>query len=362
MPEAAVVLSIRQRPLRARRNFIAYFGLQAIDICARYLGHDDPRLETIEVPSLGLQLGPFFIGALWLKRTRRATPGGSRPGTVCGRRGYGSVSGCAGSGAGPLAAPPTLAARQRSSRSWPVHFPAGAARGTAGRPPAYRFPPAAPTSFGQRPALRAVATGAVGMVRDELLIGLRRRPAPSASPPFTTVSGQREQRDCTSVTRLREDTVMIRTDDRLIVNAEFSGAPCLKNQTPTFRPPACPPPSSPRAPRWDVDAGALMVSGHVQGNGRIGGTLSVSKSAHWEGDISPARRCRRQGDGQDRRGQAGGQRASVVFRRDRAKIPAIANGACIEGEVTVTSGKPSSFDEKRTSEATPLISCSCSGC
>ena len=32
--------------------------------------------------------------------------------------------------------------------------------------------------------------------------------------------------------------------------------------------------------------GPLMVSGHVQGNGKIGGTLSVGKSAHWEGDIS----------------------------------------------------------------------------
>ncbi len=42
--------------------------------------------------------------------------------------------------------------------------------------------------------------------------------------------------------------------------------------------------------------GPLMVSGHVRGDGKIGGTLSVGKSAHWEGDImrppgsaSPAR-------------------------------------------------------------------------
>jgi len=32
--------------------------------------------------------------------------------------------------------------------------------------------------------------------------------------------------------------------------------------------------------------GPLMVSGHVRGNGKVGGTLSVSKSAHWDGDIS----------------------------------------------------------------------------
>ena len=37
----------------------------------------------------------------------------------------------------------------------------------------------------------------------------------------------------------------------------------------------------------DVETqGPLMVSGRVQGNGRIGGTLSVSKSARWQGDIS----------------------------------------------------------------------------
>src|SRR4029450_1303725 len=35
-----------------------------------------------------------------------------------------------------------------------------------------------------------------------------------------------------------------------------------------------------------VTQGPLMVSGQVQGNGRIGGPPSVSKSAHWEGDIS----------------------------------------------------------------------------
>ena len=35
-----------------------------------------------------------------------------------------------------------------------------------------------------------------------------------------------------------------------------------------------------------VTQGPLMVSGHVRGNGRVGGTLSMSKSAQWEGDIS----------------------------------------------------------------------------
>ena len=93
-----------------------------------------------------------------------------------------------------------------------------------------------------------------------------------------------------------------------------------------------------------------MVSGHVQGNGKIGGTLSVGKSAHWEGDISA------------RQAVLAGQVIGKIVVEDKleisasavitgeivAKILAIANGARIEGEVTVTSGKPIlKFEEKR---------------
>ena len=98
--------------------------------------------------------------------------------------------------------------------------------------------------------------------------------------------------------------------------------------------------------------GPLMVSGHVQGNGKIGGTLSVSKSAHWEGDISA------------RQAVLAGKVTGKVIIEDKlevsssavitgeivAKVLAIANGARIEGEVTVTSGTPiMKFEEKRTS-------------
>src|SRR4051812_23575914 len=103
----------------------------------------------------------------------------------------------------------------------------------------------------------------------------------------------------------------------------------------------------------DVETrGPLMVSGYVQGNGRIGGTLSVSKSAHWEGDITA------------RQAVLAGKVTGKIVIEDKleisssaviqgeivAKILAIANGARIEGEVTVTSGKPiMKFEEKRTS-------------
>jgi cytoskeletal protein CcmA (bactofilin family) len=101
----------------------------------------------------------------------------------------------------------------------------------------------------------------------------------------------------------------------------------------------------------DVETrGPLMVSGRVQGNGRIGGTLSVSKSAHWQGDISA------------RQAVLAGHVIGKIVIEDKleisasaviqgeivAKILAIANGARIEGEVTVTSGKPIvKFEEKR---------------
>lgn len=103
----------------------------------------------------------------------------------------------------------------------------------------------------------------------------------------------------------------------------------------------------------DVETrGPLMVSGQVKGNGRIGGTLSVGKSAHWEGDITA------------RQAVLAGRVTGKIVVEDKleisssaviegeivAKILAIANGARILGEVTVTSGKPIlKFEEKRAS-------------
>jgi cytoskeletal protein CcmA (bactofilin family) len=96
--------------------------------------------------------------------------------------------------------------------------------------------------------------------------------------------------------------------------------------------------------------GPLMVSGRVRGDGRIGGTLSVSKSAEWQGDI------------QARSAVLAGRITGKIVVEDKleisasaviqgeivAKVLAIANGARIEGEVTVTSGKAIvKFDEKR---------------
>jgi cytoskeletal protein CcmA (bactofilin family) len=103
----------------------------------------------------------------------------------------------------------------------------------------------------------------------------------------------------------------------------------------------------------DVETrGPLMVSGHVRGNGRIGGTLSVSKNAHWEGDII-ARQAVLAGKVTGKimiEDKLEISSSAVILGEIVAKVLAIANGARIEGEVTVTSGKPIlKFEEKRAS-------------
>jgi cytoskeletal protein CcmA (bactofilin family) len=98
--------------------------------------------------------------------------------------------------------------------------------------------------------------------------------------------------------------------------------------------------------------GPLMVSGKVRGNGKIGGTLSVGKNAHWEGDISSrqaviAGRVVGRIEVEDKLEISA---SAVISGEIVAKILAIANGARIEGEVTVTSGKPIlKFEERRAS-------------
>lgn len=99
--------------------------------------------------------------------------------------------------------------------------------------------------------------------------------------------------------------------------------------------------------------GPLMVSGHIQGNGKVGGTLSMSKSAAWQGDIS-AKQAVLAGRVTGRvvvEDKLEVSASAVITGEIVAKVLAIANGARIEGEVTVTSGKAIlKFDEKRTAE------------
>ena len=96
--------------------------------------------------------------------------------------------------------------------------------------------------------------------------------------------------------------------------------------------------------------GALLVNGVVQGNGRIGGEISISSDAQWEGDVR-ANSAVIAGTvigniTVDDKLEIG---ASARLRgRVSAKRIAIALGAQVEGEITCTSAEAIiEFTEKR---------------
>jgi cytoskeletal protein CcmA (bactofilin family) len=105
----------------------------------------------------------------------------------------------------------------------------------------------------------------------------------------------------------------------------------------------------------DVEtAGALMIGGHVIGDGRIGGELSIGPDAHWEGNVYAHRAVVA--------GKITGSivvsekieiAATAVIRgRVSASHIAMALGATIDGEVAVTGTEPIvEFEERRTVDA-----------
>jgi cytoskeletal protein CcmA (bactofilin family) len=103
--------------------------------------------------------------------------------------------------------------------------------------------------------------------------------------------------------------------------------------------------------RGDIVApGAVMLSGSVRGDGDIGGTLSIGREAHWEGQVR-ARSAVIAGKltgsvAVTDRLEVGA--AAVIKGQVSAKSLAIARGAVIEGDILVTSGEPIvQFEEKR---------------
>ena len=97
--------------------------------------------------------------------------------------------------------------------------------------------------------------------------------------------------------------------------------------------------------------GALMIGCHVRGDGNIGGELQISAEAHWEGDVHALSAV-----------VAGRITGSILVRR-RIEIAAsavihgsvtagsiaMARGATIDGEVTITGDQPMvEFEEKRS--------------
>lgn len=106
--------------------------------------------------------------------------------------------------------------------------------------------------------------------------------------------------------------------------------------------------------RGDIVApGAVMLSGAIRGDGDIGGTLSISRDAHWEGQVR-ARSAVIAGTLTGRievAEQLELGAAAVIRGQVVARTLAIARGAVIEGEILVVSGEPIvRFEEKRAAE------------
>lgn len=98
-------------------------------------------------------------------------------------------------------------------------------------------------------------------------------------------------------------------------------------------------------------AGPLVVCGTIRGDGRVGGALSMAVCAQWEGEvhahaavISGRIRGKLVVEQKLEVGSTAVIQADIV-----ARSIAIAKGAVIDGEVTVTSGQPIiQFEEKRS--------------
>ncbi len=101
----------------------------------------------------------------------------------------------------------------------------------------------------------------------------------------------------------------------------------------------------------DVEtAGALMVGGEVIGDGHIGGELSISAGAHWQGQLLAQRAliAGRLTGGITVTDRIEIAASAVILGRVTARMIAMARGATIDGEVTVTGSEPIvEFDERR---------------
>jgi cytoskeletal protein CcmA (bactofilin family) len=97
-------------------------------------------------------------------------------------------------------------------------------------------------------------------------------------------------------------------------------------------------------------SGSLVLCGTIRGDGQVGGALQMTASAQWHGEVH-ARSAVIYGQLTGRlvveeKVEIGG---SALIRADVvARSIAIARGAVIDGDVTVTSGEPVvHFEEKR---------------
>jgi cytoskeletal protein CcmA (bactofilin family) len=111
--------------------------------------------------------------------------------------------------------------------------------------------------------------------------------------------------------------------------------------------------------RGDIIApGAVLLSGSIRGDGDIGGTLSIAREAHWDGQVR-ARSAVVAGTLTGRievTEQLEVGAAGVIRGHVTARTLAIARGAVIEGEIHVTSGAPIvRFEEKRNADEVAAV-------
>lgn len=106
----------------------------------------------------------------------------------------------------------------------------------------------------------------------------------------------------------------------------------------------------------DVETpGPLMLGGSIRGDGNVVGELSIGPDGHWEGEVHAASAV------------VVGRITGALILTDRLEIAstavikgkvtarkiAMARGATVDGEVTVTGGEPVvQYDEKRKSPRT----------
>ena len=97
-------------------------------------------------------------------------------------------------------------------------------------------------------------------------------------------------------------------------------------------------------------SGPLVVCGAIRGDGRVGGALSMAAKSQWDGEIhAQAAVVAGRISGKlviEEKLEVG---STAVIRADIvARTIAVAKGAVIDGEVTITSGEPIiRFEERR---------------
>ena len=97
--------------------------------------------------------------------------------------------------------------------------------------------------------------------------------------------------------------------------------------------------------------GPFVLCGHLKGDGRIDGPLNLAVSGHWEGVVQATQAViagRVTGDLRiDEKLEIG--ETAVIRGSVTARTLAIAKGAVVDGDITVTSGTPiTRFEEKRS--------------